>query len=150
MWANFGQKIQSCLFIPTLAFWVSDPKSIFGEIWAEKVKVVQFGWKFTHRVSRQCWFLFQHYFSQFSTLNPFLDKFGAKNSKLFILTKNSHTWYTENADFYSDNSCFELSTLNTFLGKFWLKKSNMFVLPENWHTCTYTQVSWRCWFLFRY
>ena len=117
-WANLGRKNQSCLFflkidtigiftililIPTLAFWISDPKSIFGEIWAKKVKVVQFGWKLAHRVSRQCWFLFQHYFSQFATLNPFLDKFGPRNSKLFILTKNWHTWYIEGADSYSDN-----------------------------------------------
>ena len=118
-WVNFGRKSQSCLFflkigmhgilmmlilIPTLVFWISDPKSIFGQIWAKKVKVVQFGWKLAHRVSRRCWFLFRHYFSQFPTLNPFLDKFGSKNSKLFILTKNWHTWYIEDADSYSDNS----------------------------------------------
>ena len=117
-WANLGRKNQSCLFflkidthgiltililIPTLAFWISDPKSIFGEIWAKKVKVVQFGWKLAHRVSRRCWFLFRHYFSQFPTLNDFLDKF-LKNSKLFILTKNWHTWYIKDADSYSDNS----------------------------------------------
>ena len=118
-WANLGWKSQSFAFflkigthgismmlilIPTLVFWISDPKSIFGKIWTKKVKVVQFGWKLAHRVSRRCWFLFRHYFSQFPTLNPFLDKFGSKNSKLFILTKNWHTWYIEDADSYSDNS----------------------------------------------
>ena len=117
-WANLGRKNQSCLFflkigtygiltmlilIPTLAFWISDPNSIFGKIWAKKVKVVKFGWKLTHRVSRQCWFLFRHYFSQFPTLNPFLDKFGPKNSKLINLTKNWHTWYIEDTDSYSVN-----------------------------------------------
>ena len=100
---NLGRTIKSCPFwlkigthgiltmlilIPTLVFWISGPKSIFGQMWAKKVKVVQFGWKLAHRASRRCWFLFQHYFSQFPTLNPFLDKFGPKNSKLFILTKN--------------------------------------------------------------
>ena len=106
-WANLGRKSQNCPFflkigmhgiltmlilIPTLVFWISDPKSIFGKIWTKKVKVVQFGWKLAHRVSRRCWFLFRHYFSQFPTLNPFLDKFGPKKSKLYILTKNWHTF----------------------------------------------------------
>ena len=118
-WANLGWKGQSFAFflkigthsismmlilIPTLVFWISDPKSIFGKIWTKKVKVVQFGWKLAHRVSRRCWFLFQHYVSKFPTLNPFLDKFGSKNSKLFILTENWHTWYIEDADSYSGNS----------------------------------------------
>ena len=116
--ANLGWKSQSCPFflkigtrsilmmlilIITLVFWISDPKSIFGKIWTKKVKDVQFGWKVAHRVSRRSWFLFRHYFSQFSTLNPFLDKFGSKYSKLFILTKNWYTWYIEDADSYSDN-----------------------------------------------
>ena len=155
------------ILIPTLVFWISDPKFIFGQICSKKVKVVKFGWKLTHRVSRRCWFLFRHYFSQFPTLNPFLDKFGSKNSKLFILTKNWHTWYIRDADSYSDNIFFELPTLNPFLGKFGLKKSKLFVLPENWHTRTYKHSilkmlilisilvfsnfkpkSWGCWFLF--
>ena len=120
-----------------------------------------------HTFSRRCWFLFRHYFSQFPTLNPFLDKFGSKNSKLFILTKNWHTWYIRDADSYSDNIFFELPTLNPFLGKFGLKKSKLFVLPENWHTRTCTHSiskmlilisilvfsnfkpkSWWSWFLF--
>ena len=92
------------ILIPTLVFWFPHPKSIFGEIWAKKVKVVQFGWKLAHIVSRRCWFLFRHYFSLFPTLNPFLDKFGLRNSKLFILTKHWHTWYIEDADSYSDNT----------------------------------------------
>ena len=148
-----GQKSQSCLFylkigthvisrflilVPILVFWISKPKSIFGQIRIEKLKVVQFGWKLAHRVSRRCWFLFRHYFSQFPTLNPFLDKFGSKNSKLFILTKNWHTWYIRDADSYSDNIFFELPTLISSLSKFGLKKSKLFVLSENWHTRTYT------------
>ena len=127
----------------------------------------KFGWKLAHRVSPQCCFLFPHYFSQFPTLNPFLDKFGSKNSKLFILTKNWHTWYISDADSYSDNIFFELPTLISSLSKFGLKKSKLFVLSENWHTRTYTHSiskmlilisilvfsnfkpkSWECWFLF--
>ena len=81
-----------------------DPKSFFGQIWAETFKVVHFDWKLANRVSRRFWFLFRHYCSQFLTLNPFLNKFGQKNSKLFILTKNWDTWYIEDADCYSDNS----------------------------------------------
>ena len=116
---KFGQKSESCFFclkigtpvisrllilVATLVFWISKPKSIFGQIWTGKLKVVQFGWKLASRGSRWCWFLFQHYFSQFPTLNLFLDKFGPKNSKLFILTKNWHAWYIEDTDSYSDNS----------------------------------------------
>ena len=118
-WANLDQKSQSCLFclkigthviskllilVPTWAFSVSKPKSILGQIWTEKLKVVQFGWKLAYRVSRRCWFLCQHYFSQVPTLILFLDKFGPKNSKLFILTENWSTWYIEDADSYFDNS----------------------------------------------
>ena len=118
-WANLGQKSQSCLsylkigtyvisrfliLFPIIVFWISKPKSIFGQVRIEKLKIVQFGWKLAHRVSRRCWFFFQHYVSQFPTLNPFLDKFGPKNPKLFILTENWHTWYIEDADSYSDNS----------------------------------------------
>ena len=39
-------------------------------------------------VSRVCWFLFRHYFSEFENLNLFLGKFGSKKSKLSILTEN--------------------------------------------------------------
>ena len=119
-------------------------------------------------MSRQCWFLFWHYFT-FPTLNPFLDKFGSKNSKLFVLTKNWHTWYIEDADSTFQQYFFELLNLNPFLGKLGLKKSKLFVWPENWHTHkqTYTYSiskmlilisilllsnfklkSWGCWFLF--
>ena len=115
-WANLGQKSQSWLFclktgthvlsrllilVPTLVFWISKPKSIFGQIWTKKLKVIHFGWKLGYRVSRQRLFLFQHYSSQFPTLSPFLDKLGPKNSKFFILTENWHTWYVEDADCYS-------------------------------------------------
>ena len=118
-WANLGQKSQSCPFflkintdailtmlilIPTLVLWIFDLKFTFGKIWAKKVKVVKFGQKLAHRVSRRRWFLFRYYFSQFPTLNRLFDEVGPKNSKFFILTKNWHTWYIKDADSYSDNS----------------------------------------------
>ena len=54
-WANLGQKTQSCPFclkigthgisrmlilISTLIFWISNQTSIFGQMWAKKLKVV--------------------------------------------------------------------------------------------------------------
>ena len=134
------------ILVPTLVFWISKPKSIFGQIWKEKLKVVQFDWKLAYRVSWRCWFLFQHCFSQFQTLNPFLDKFGSKNSKLFILTENWHTWYIEDADSYSDNSflnCLPLFHFCANLG--WKSQSCVCFASKHTHT-----ISRRCWFLFRY
>ena len=93
---NFGRKIQSCSFwlkigtngisrmlilIATIVFWIANPRSTFGQIWAEKVKAVCFAWKLaqrtcTHSMSKMlilisilvisnfkpkswgCWFLF--------------------------------------------------------------------------------------------
>ena len=48
------------IHIPILVFWICNPKSIFGQIWAKKVKVVWFTWKLALMVSRGCWFLFRH------------------------------------------------------------------------------------------
>ena len=74
-WTNLDSKVQSCPFylkigthsisrmlIPNsdLDFWNFDPKSIFGQIWAQKLKVVHFVWKLVRMVSQTCWFLFQH------------------------------------------------------------------------------------------
>ena len=63
---NLGQKSQSCPFwlkngtmsifrllilIPTSVFSISNAKSILGQIWAEKVKVVCLAWKLTHTLT---------------------------------------------------------------------------------------------------
>ena len=48
------------ILIPTLVFWICNPKSIFGQIWAKKFKVVHFDWNLAHRVSRGCWLLLLH------------------------------------------------------------------------------------------
>ena len=75
---NLGRKIKSYPFwlkigmhgiltmlilVPTLVFWIANPKSIFGQIRTEKVKSCLFYLKFgtpahTHTVSQRCWFLF--------------------------------------------------------------------------------------------
>ena len=70
-WANLGQKTQSCPFclkigihgtlrmvilVPTLAVWISNPKSVFGKIWVGKLRTVCFAWKLAHMVSWSCWF----------------------------------------------------------------------------------------------
>ena len=81
IWAEKSQSSSFCLkigaqvisrlliLVPTLVFWISKPKSSFGKNWTKKLKVVQVGWKLVHRVSRRCWCLFRHYFSEFPTLN---------------------------------------------------------------------------------
>ena len=72
--------------------------------------VLRFARKLPLIVSRRCWFLFQHYFSEFPTLNPLLGKFEPKKSKLSILSKNWHTEYLEDSDFYSDISFLNFQT----------------------------------------
>ena len=64
-WTNLGRKSQSCPFclrigthgisrmlilLLTLVFWISNSNSIFGQIWAEKVKVVHFVGKLARKV----------------------------------------------------------------------------------------------------
>ena len=123
--AKFGPKSQSCPFglkvdthcisrmlilIPTLVFWISNEKTMFGQIWARKVKIIHFGWKLAHMVSRGCWLLFQHFFPEFQTKIHILAKFGGKKSKLFILPKNLHPWYLEDADSYSKTNFLNFKT----------------------------------------
>ena len=116
-WAYLGRRSQSCSFswkvacmaswrcwflIPTLVLWISDTKFIFEQIWVKKVKVVYFAWKLVHILSRGCWFLFQHQFSEFQNVNPFLSKFVPKNSKLSSLAENWHTECLDDVDSYTD------------------------------------------------
>ena len=60
-----------------------------------------------HMASRGCWILFWHYFSKFSTLNPFMGNFVLKKSKLSVLLENWHTKYLQDGDSY-----FGISFLN--------------------------------------
>ena len=124
-WPNLGPKNQSCPFglkvdahcisrmlilIPTLVFWISNEKTMFGQIWARKVKIIHFGWKLAHMVSRGWWLLFQHFFPEFQTKIHILAKFGGKKSKLFILPENLHPWYLEDADSYSKTNFLNFKT----------------------------------------
>ena len=112
-WANLGRKSQSSLYwlkigtngisrmlilIRISIFWIFNPKSIFGQVWAKKVKVVGFAWKLPQMLPRGCWFLFQHFFLISSQKNPFWGKFGPKKFKLSVFPENWHTWYLEDAD----------------------------------------------------
>ena len=122
-WANFGRKSQSCSFflkigthciltmlilIPTLVFWIANPKSIFGQIWTEKVKVVCFAWNLAHPRYRY-WFLFWYQFSQILNLN------------------------LEDADSYSEISFLKFQTQIHFLDKF--ESNNLFpTSPGSWYT----------------
>ena len=98
-------------------------KFIFGQIWAQKVKVENCQTWYLKDADSYCDisfqisnpnFLFgqicmptvcQHYFFECSTLNSFFGKFGSQKSKLFELSKSWHTWYLKDADSYF-NICF--------------------------------------------
>ena len=68
---------------PDWEFWNIDHRKIFfGQIWAEKVRNVCFARKLTHTVSRGCWFLFGHYFSEVSNPDSILGKLGPKKFKV--------------------------------------------------------------------
>ena len=71
-WTNLSRKTLSCSFwlkigtpgisrmlilMPTIVFWIANSKSIFGQIWAEKVKAISFCLKIdtqaqTHGISK--------------------------------------------------------------------------------------------------
>ena len=91
-----------------LMFSVSNPKSFFGQIWAEKIKVVHFDWKLAHMVYWGCWILFRQWIFELLTLDSLLGKFGLKESKLFVLPENwhihMHTQYLKDVDSYFDIS----------------------------------------------
>ena len=94
---NLGQKIKSCPFWlkigthgtlevlipnPDFDFWNSYPKSIFGQIWAQKVKVVCFVWKLVHIVSQGCWFRIQTKTFKISTPKSIFGQIWAQKFKV--------------------------------------------------------------------
>ena len=103
-------------------------KSTFGQIWTKKVKVPRYAWKLAYIVSRGYWFLFRHLLSEFSTLNPFLGKFGPKKLKLSLLLENWHSWYLGRADSYSGVKFSKFRPQNPFLSKLEPKKHSLFIL----------------------
>ena len=110
-WTNVCPQIQSCPFclkidthgiskmlilISTLVLGISNPYFIFGQKCLVWLKIG------TQSVSTM---LILIPTLLFSVSNPksFFGQIWAKNSKLFILTKNWHTWYIEDADSFSDH-----------------------------------------------
>ena len=91
-----------CWFRIRTDIWNSDHKSHFWANLHWKIKAVRFGWKLAHLITRECWFSFRHYFSEFPTIIPFLGKFRLKRLKLPVLPGNWHSEYLENADSYSN------------------------------------------------
>ena len=84
------------ILIPTLIFWISNPKSIFWKILSERVKAICFAWKLAHTHTHT------HTHTQ----------------------THSHTPYLEDADSYSEISFLKFQTHVHFLDKFELKKLN--------------------------
>ena len=118
--------------IPNPDFEIATSKSIFGHVWAEKLKVVFSTRQLAQMVPRGCWFLFQHQFSEFPAQNPFFGQIWAKTSKFSVLPENCHSWYLEDPDSYSDISFSEFQNLNPFLCKFRPKNSKFSIFAENW------------------
>ena len=75
---------------PTLVFWISNPKSIFGKIWSEKNKAISFASKLAHT----------HTHTQTNT------------------QAQIHREYLEDADSYSGISFLKFQIYIHFLGKF--------------------------------
>ena len=107
------------LLIPTLVFWISNRKSIFGQVCAEKLKAVPFAWNLEVLIP-----------------NPDLNvwnsdaktHFGLKKSKLSVLPDNWHTWYLERDDSESEVRFLKFLHQNPFLGRFASKKQSLFIL----------------------
>ena len=86
------QSIMSMLILmSTLVFLIFNLKSIFEQIWAEKVEAFCFAWKLAYRLSRGRWFLLRKYFSEFPTLNPFCLHLSCKSQIPFVLIWNWNT-----------------------------------------------------------
>ena len=125
--ANLGQKNQICpvwlkidtqsvptmlILIPTLFFSVSNPKSFFGQIWAEKFKVVhKLG---THGISRM---LILIPTIVFCITNPrstagqiWAEKFKVVCFALKLAHSHMYTQYLEDVDSYCDISFLKRQT----------------------------------------
>ena len=72
-------------------------------------------------------------FLKFRLQNPFLGKFGPKNSKLFVLFENWCAKYLKDADSESRLRLLKFQPQNTFLGKFVSTNSKLPLMSENWY-----------------
>ena len=110
------------ILISTLVFWIFNPKSIFGQVWAKKVKVVHLSWKFTHRISQGSWFLFCHYFFEVPTQNLFLGKFQSKKVKVVCFSWKLVYGVSRGCWSYCDISFFWISNPKSNIGQIWAEK----------------------------
>ena len=62
-WLKIGTHgiLEVLILNPDYTFEIPTPNSIFGQIWAQKFKVLRFVWKLVHIVSQRCWFRIQIY-----------------------------------------------------------------------------------------
>ena len=60
-----------------------------------------------------------------------MGKFGLKKSKLFVLSRNWHTWYLGRADFESGVRFSKFRPQNPFLGEFGAKKLFISIFSPN-------------------
>ena len=77
----------------TQIFEILTPKSIFGQIWAKKFKVVRFVWKLVYIVSHGCWFRIQTYIFEISTTKFIFGQIWALKSQncSFCLKIGTHS-----------------------------------------------------------
>ena len=101
----------------------------FPQILAENFEVV----RIPYMVSWGCWSGSGLRFLKFRPQNPFLGKFGPKNSKLCVAPENYHTWYLGGTDSEFGLTFLKFWYQNSFLGRFGQKNLKLFVLPESWH-----------------
>ena len=86
------------ILIPTLVFWIFNSKSIFGQIWAKKVKVVYVGWKLAQEYREDADFYSVIRFLNFLPEIYFWANMDWKSLKLFVLPENWHIEYLEDAN----------------------------------------------------
>ena len=72
---------------PDLDFEIPTPKSISGQIWAQKFKVVRFVWKLVHVVSQRCWFQIQTQIFEISTPKFIFGQIWAQKVKVVRFVK---------------------------------------------------------------
>ena len=81
------------------AFWILNPKSIFGQISVKKVKIVHFDWNWYTEYLKDAG-SYSHISFSISNPKSILGKFGLKESKLFVLPENCLTESLEYVDSY--------------------------------------------------
>ena len=85
--------LRMLIIIAILFFWISYPKSIFGQIWAKKSKLSILPENchtcYLRAAASKCRLRFFKFWPQ----NSILGRIGLKKSQFSVLPDNSHTWY---------------------------------------------------------